>query len=100
MRRLVSGRKAVQDAGHPERLVDSSLMAVQVVVSPFTTNTTVVYVGGAETRALASGEAGQPLVTDGTSSSRATLENIDLVHILIDSRTDAEGVTWLAIVDE
>lgn len=84
------GSRRVAKVGTPEQVITSSLPMAWVEIYALDTNTTDVYWGNANVRAVVGGEAGLPMA----AGTRLYLKDVDLSTIWIDVRTANEGVTW------
>lgn len=85
------GSKKVATVGTPESIVSSSLRLAWVEIYAPDTNTSVLYVGDSNVRAVLGGEAGGPL----EPGKRYFLRDVDLYEWWVDVRTANDKVTWI-----
>lgn len=88
------GLLKVAAVGKPEQLVTSPFVMAWVEIEALDTNTSDIYWGNANVRAVSGGQAGLPLRVVNSRGDRLRLENVDLSTVWIDVRTALDGVTW------
>ena len=97
---MISGRKTVAVAGHPERLWPVPLpgtVRIEVDVLPDNTEGSAIRIGGKETHAGTGGEMGRPLWNRFDGPDSWAWNNIDPydVWVAVSDGNEGDGVSFL-----
>ena len=94
---MISGRKTVGTAGHPERLWPTPLgrIRIEVDVLPDNTADSAVYIGGPQTYAGTGGQMGRRLMRRAAGGDSWVKDSYDPHDVWIDAENSGEGVSFL-----